>query len=118
LNLGGSKLDIKEMFEIQRDFDRKMGWNRYEKCETTEEILNFIQHFVLVMVEELGEFSRVRKEFFRDEKDFDKGALKHELVDMFVYLMQACMALNMDLEEEYWRKMRNNEERFIRKRQS
>ena len=93
-----------------------MGWNRYEKCETTEEILDFMQHFVLVMVEELGEFSRVRKGFLRDHQGFDTEALKHELVDMFVYLMQACMALNMDLEEEYKRKMRNNEKRFLRKR--
>jgi len=105
------------MFEIQRDFDRKMGWNRYEKCETPEEVLDFVQHFVLVMVEELGEFSRARKEFFRDKKRFDPDALKHELVDMFVYLMQACMALNMDLEEEYKRKMRSIEQRFLKRRQ-
>ena len=110
-------MDIKELFEIQRDFDRKMGWNRYEKCETSEDVLGFMQHFVLVMVEELGEFSRVRKEFFRDKQGFDIDALKHELVDMFVYLLQACMALKMDLEEEYKRKMRNNKERFFTKRQ-
>ena len=110
-------MDIKEFFEIQRDFDRKMGWNQYEKCETPEDVLAFIQHFVLVMVEELGEFSRVRKQFDRDKKSLDTDALKHELIDIFVYFMQACMALNMDLEEEYKRKMRNNEERFLRKTQ-
>ena len=93
-----------------------MGWNRYERCETTEEVLDFMQHFVLVMVEELGEFSRVRKEFLRDKRSFGKGALKHELVDIFVYFMQACMALNMNLEEEYMKKMKNNEDRFLRKR--
>ena len=109
-------MHIKEMFEIQRDFAREMGWNRYEKCETPEDVLDFMQHFVLVMVEELGEFSRVRKEFLRDKQGFDTDALKHELVDMFVYLLQACMALKMDLEEECKRKMRNNEQRFFRKR--
>jgi len=109
-------LDIKEMFAVQRDFDRKMGWNRYEKCETTDDVLDFMQHFVLVMVEELGEFSRARKEFLRDKQGFDAGSLKHELVDIFVYFMQACMALNMDLEEEYKKKMKNNEERFFRRR--
>jgi len=41
------------MFEIQRGFGRKMGWSWYEKCKTTEEVLEFMQHFVLVMVEEL-----------------------------------------------------------------
>lgn len=110
-------MDIKELFEIQRDFDRRIGWNRYERCATTEDVLDFMQHFVIVMVEELGEFSRVRKEFLRDKRGFDTAALKHELVDIFVYFMQACMALNMDLEEEYKKKMSNNEERFFKGRQ-
>ena len=109
-------MDVKELFEIQRDFDRRMGWNLYVRCNTPEDVISFMQHFVLVMVEELGEFSRAKKEFLRDKQSLDTSALKHELVDMFVYLMQACMALNMDLEEEYKRKMRNNEQRFLRKR--
>jgi len=64
------------------------------------------------MVEELGEVSRVRKQFLRDKQDLDVNALKHEMVDLFVYLMQACMALDMNLQEEYMRKMEESEERF------
>jgi len=30
-------------------------------------------------------------------------------------LMQGCMALNMDLEEEYKKKMKTFEERFLKK---
>jgi len=41
--------------------------------------------------------------------------LKHELIDIFVYLMQACMALNMDLEKDYLEKVKYNEKRFIHK---
>jgi len=105
-------LDLKEIFEFQRNFDRKKGWNRYETCETPEEILDFMQNFVLVMVEELGEVSRVRKQFLRDKQSLNVKVLKDEIVDLFVYLMQACMALDMNLEEEYLRKMRESEERF------
>jgi len=105
-------LELKEIFEVQRNFDRKRGWNLYESCKTPEEILGFMQHFVLVMVEELGEVSRVRKEFGRDKKSLNIKALKHEMVDLFVYLIQACMALDMNLEEEYLRKMTESEERF------
>ena len=108
-------MDIKEVFELQRSFDRKLGWNVYENCKTSEEVLDFMEHFVLVMVEELGEIARARKEFFRDKQRFDAQALKHELVDLFVYLMQACMALDMDLEEEYKKKMKTFEKRFLRK---
>jgi NTP pyrophosphatase (non-canonical NTP hydrolase) len=90
-----------------------MGWNRYEKCDTLEDITDFIQHFVVVTVEELGEIARIRKKFLRDKQTLNIRALKKELVDLFVYLMQGCMALNMDLETEYLRRLKYNEERFV-----
>lgn len=105
-------MDLKDVSEVQRNFDRKRGWNRYEKCETPAEIINFMEHFVLVMVEELGEVSRIRKQFLRDKKGFNAKALKHEMVDLFVYLLQACMALDMNLEQEYLQKMQESERRF------
>ncbi len=105
-------MDLNEILELQRDFDRKRGWNRYEKCGTPEELLDFMQHFVLVMVEELGEVARVRKQVLRDKQDLSVQALKDEIVDLFVYLLQACIALDMNLEEEYLRKMRESEQRF------
>lgn len=105
-------MDLKQLFELQRDFDRKRRWNRYENCKTSSEILDFVQHFVLVMVEELGEVSRIRKQVLRDKQKLDLKGLRAEMVDLFVYLMLACMALEMDLEEEYLYKMNESEERF------
>jgi len=64
----GISLELKQLFEIQRNFDRKLGWNTYEKCQTNEDLLKFMEHFVLVMVEELGEISRIRKQYYRDNK--------------------------------------------------
>jgi NTP pyrophosphatase (non-canonical NTP hydrolase) len=106
-------LELKQIFEMQREFDRKLGWNTYEKCRTPEDALKFMEHFVLVMVEELGEISRVRKQYYRDKQKFTADESKHELTDIFVYFMQACMALNMDLEKDYLKKMKFNEKRFI-----
>jgi NTP pyrophosphatase (non-canonical NTP hydrolase) len=100
---------------MQREFDRKLGWNTYEKCETPDDILKFMEHFVLVTVEELGEISRVRKLYGRDKKDLLIEELGQELMDIFVYFMQACMALKIDVEKEYLKKLRCNEERFINK---
>jgi len=108
-------LELKQIFEIQREFDRKLGWNIYERCRTSEDMLNFMEHFVLVMVEELGEISRIRKQHHRDKQTFTVEELKHELIDIFVYFMQACMVLNMDLEKDYLEKVKCNEERFTRK---
>ena len=109
-------MDLKQIFEIQREFDRKLGWNIYEKCQTPEDALRFMEHFVLVMVEELGEISRVRKQYYRDKQGFAVEELKHELIDIFVYFMQACMAVNMDLEKDYLEKVKYNEKRFMQKR--
>jgi NTP pyrophosphatase (non-canonical NTP hydrolase) len=105
-------LELKQILEVQREFDRKLGWNTYEKCRTPEDILKFMEHFVLVTVEELGEISRIRKQYYRDGKSLAVEELKHELMDIFVYFMQACMALNVDLEEEYLKKLKYNEDRF------
>ena len=106
-------LELKQLFEIQSKFDRKLGWNAYEKCKAAEEKLKFMEHFVLVMVEELGEISRIRKQYFRDKQSFTTEDIKHELADIFVYLIQACMAANMDLEKDYLKKVKYNEQRFI-----
>jgi NTP pyrophosphatase (non-canonical NTP hydrolase) len=108
-------LELKQIFEVQREFDRKLRWNTYEKCRTPEDVLKFMEHFVLVMVEELGEISRIRKQYYRDKQKFTADELKHELADIFVYFMQAYMALNMDLEKDYLEKMKINEERFVHK---
>jgi len=70
-----------------------------------------MEHFVLVMVEELGEISRIRKQYYRDKQSFSVEELKHELMDIFIYFMQACM----DLEKDYLEKMKCNEKRFIHK---
>lgn len=106
---------MEHFFTMQREFDRKLGWNSYEKCGTAEEQLKFMEHFVLVMVEELGEISRIRKQHYRDGESLVVEHLKQELMDVFVYFMQACMALKVDLEKEYLKKMKYNEERFLRK---
>ena len=106
---------MKQIFETQRQFDRKLGWNIYEKCKTPEDVMKFMEHFVLVMIEELGEISRIRKQYYRDKQPLMIKELKHELIDIFVYFMQACMALDMDLEKDYIEKIKYNEERFLQK---
>ena len=110
-----SLLELKQIFEIQRNFDRQRGWSTDENCKIPEEIADFVEHFVVVMVEELGEFSRERKQLLRDKKGLDLNALRYELVDIFVYFLQACMAVNMDLEKEFLSKKKLDEGRFSRK---
>ncbi len=106
-------MELKQIFQIQRSFDKQLGWNAYEKCETPEQVVAFMEHFNLVVVDELGEISRVRKKFLRDKQPLDVTTLKKEIVDIFIFVMQASMALKMDLEEEYVHRMKQNERRFM-----
>jgi len=108
-------LELDQIFEIQRNFDRRMSWNRYKKCKTPESVVDFMEHFILVMIDELGEISRVRKRFLRDKQSLDVSTLKKELVDIFIFVMQGSMALRMNLEDEYIKRMRHNEEKFLGK---
>ncbi len=72
-----------------------------------------MEHFNLVVVDELGEISRVRKKFSRDKQPLDVATLKKEIVDIFIFVMQVSMALKMDLEEEYVQRMKQNDKRFM-----
>ena len=107
-------MKLNQIFGVQRSFDRQAGWNQYERCDTSTEIVAFMEHLTLKMIDELGEISRARKKFLRDGQTLDIATLKKEMVDIFIFVMQGSMALKMDLEEEYMQRMKNNKQRFLR----
>jgi len=109
-------LQLGQIIENQRRFDKETGWNRYERCDTPEDIVSFMEHLTLIIVDELGEISRARKRFLRDRQPLDTATLKKEMVDLFIFVMQGSMALKMDLEEEYMQRMKQNERRFLGKK--
>lgn len=111
-----SRLELHELLSIQKKFDRQAAWNQYEQCKTPKEIVAFMEHLTLVMVDELGEISRVRKRFLRDRQPLDTATLKKEFVDLLIYVMQGSMALKMNLEKEYLKRMRHNEQKFLTKK--
>lgn len=108
-------MELKQIFSVQRSFDRQAGWNQYERCDTSTEIVAFMEHLTLKMIDELGEISRARKKFLRDGQTLDIATLKKEMVDIFIFVMQGSMALKMDLEEEYMQRMKHNKQRFLKK---
>jgi hypothetical protein len=112
---GGTCLELNQVFSVQRSFDRQAGWNQYERCDTPEEIVAFMEHLTLKMIDELGEISRIRKRVLRDGQALDIATLKKEMVDIFIFVMQGSMALKMGLEKEYTQRMRHNEQRFPKK---
>lgn len=105
---------LKHIFDYQREFDRKLGWNVYENLSTTQDIVDYMQLTVLKFTEEVGEIAQEVRRILRDKKPFDPEAFKQELADIFVYLIQASMALKIDLAQEYYEKMKMNEQRFLK----
>jgi len=105
--------ELKHIFDYQREFDRKLGWNIYENLSTEKDIVDYMQLTVLKFSEEVGEIAQEIRRILRDKKPYDPKAFKHELMDIFVYLIQASMALKMDLVQEYYEKMKINEQRFL-----
>jgi len=108
------KDSLKHIFSYQREFDRKLGWNVYENLSTTKDIVDYMQLTVLKFTEEVGEIAQEIRRILRDKEPYNPKAFKHELADIFVYLIQASMALKMDLAQEYYEKMKMNEQRFLK----
>ena len=106
--------EMKQIFDYQRAFDRKLGWNIYEKLSNEKDIVDYMQLTVLKFSEEVGEIAQEIRRILRDKKPYDAKAFKHELMDIFVYLIQASIALKMDLAHEYYEKMKLNEQRFLK----
>lgn len=108
-------MELTEFFEVQRNFDQQVGWNKYEQCETPGQIAAFMEHLTLAIVDELGEISLVRKKFLRDGLNLDISTLRKEFVDLFIFVMQGSMVLKMNLEDDYNQRVKHNEQRFIKK---
>jgi len=108
------KDDLRTIFDNQMEFDRKLGWNVYENLSTEEDIVDYMQLTVLKFSEEVGEIAQEVRKILRDREPLELEAFKQELVDIFVYLIQASIALKMDLGQEYYKKMKMNEQRFLK----
>ncbi len=110
-------MDLKEMVEFQKKFGKKHGWKW--DGENEKEILERLKYVAIAIAGESGEFANIVKKALRE--NFPEGKLpdeekmkklKDELADIFIYTLLASIVLKMDLEEEYLRKMKHNEEKY------
>lgn len=104
-------MELKDMAKYQEDFERKLGlyWKRTGRPEDTHKHLI---HSVVIFCEEFGEYARtVNKMWYRDRNKSIEEA-KMELVDVFIYLLKFANYLDVDLEAEYFAKMKKNERRY------
>ena len=106
-------MTLKDIKQFQEIFDKKFKGN----IEFYEEIIDNVvplEHLIVCMLGEFGEFSNLvkkvkRGDFFLDEI---KEQMNEEFIDIFIYLVKIANQLNIDMEKEYLTKMKKNEKKF------
>lgn len=107
-------MTLQQLMELQAQFDAnhesKHRWGR----SVDEASPAVLEHSVLCLVAELGEFANTLKKVNRGDIPYEdaRGHLEEELTDVFIYLMQIANQMGVNLEESYLRKLEKNRERF------
>lgn len=109
-------MTLKELMKLQADFDSEhessFAWGRSVE-ETSPQVL---EHSVVCLVGEVGEFANILKKISRGDMTYDgaRSGLQDELTDIFIYVMQIANQMGTDLQDSYLAKLSKNRERFKR----
>lgn len=107
-------MQLKDIQEMQRSFDKshQMKLDFYEKID--EKNLPVLEHLVVCLLGELGEFSNLLKKVVRGDYELKdvKDSLDEELVDVFIYLIKIANQFDVDLENGYLNKLEKNKVKF------
>jgi NTP pyrophosphatase (non-canonical NTP hydrolase) len=107
---------IKKLIDRQREFDERHVGNLPFYSLINEKNLPELEHLIVCLIGEVGEFSNLVKKVRRG--DFPlvdvKQELDEELADVFIYLLKIAGQFDVDLEKEYQKKMAKNEQKFKR----
>lgn len=114
-------MDLKEMVNIQREFDRIHGWI-WEGGNVCD-LLDLINKDLIGLIGEIGEFANIIKKInlIAERKNSEQLATKledsreilaEELIDSLIYLMRIATHLEVDLQTIYLKKVRFNKERY------
>lgn len=107
-------MQLKDIQEMQRSFDKshQMKLDFYEKID--EKNLPALEHLVVCLLGELGEFSNLLKKVVRGDYELKdvKDSLDEELVDVFIYLIKIANQFDVDLENGYLNKLEKNKVKF------
>jgi len=104
-----------ELCTIQREFDEKhsiSGKGFY--TEIDDKNLHELEHLIVCLIGELGEFSNILKKVVRGDYALSevKSELDEELADTFIYLLKISNQFGVNLEDEFIKKVRKNTNRF------
>lgn len=107
-------MEIKDLKLFQKQFDLKYQGNIDFYEDITDKNIDSLEHLIVCMLGEFGEFSNLIKKIKRGDFKLEekKCEIDEEFIDIFIYMLKISNQLDIDLEEEYFRKMAKNEEKF------
>ncbi len=111
-------MKLKDLQKFQKEFDLE-HFPVFWKIRSKEDLLRRFEYLAIALAGEIGEFAnlvkKIRRRFnnlkrFATKREIEK--LKEEIVDIFIYVLIASNLFDMDLEKEYFKKMRINRRKF------
>jgi len=109
-------MNLHELTKYQNEFQENHGWILADL--EGDDLMKKLLFMTVALAGELGEFANLVKKMERireRKKAYDKDylpMLKEELTDVFIYLINVCILLGIDLEKEYLNKMEKNKIKF------
>lgn len=107
-------LDLKELAKLQSQFDQEHAGAIEFYEEINESNMESLEHLIVCLVGELGEFSNLVKKVRRGDYSLSevKDQMGEELADVFIYLLKISSQFHVDLESVYLAKLEKNKKRF------
>lgn len=113
-------MEIKELAQIQKEFDAEHGW--VLEPDDSKAMLEMINKDLIGLFGEIGEFANLIKklniEMEKSKDTFDlrlsdfQDSLNEELIDSFIYLLRIATHLDLDIEDVYLKKLSINREKY------
>jgi NTP pyrophosphatase (non-canonical NTP hydrolase) len=109
-------MELKEIMRMQLEFDKRHASNFTWSQNINNENLEMLGFLIIAITGEIGELSNVVKKILRGDKEFsleiNRDELEEEITDIFIYLMKICNQMDIDLEENFLKKLQKNIEEF------
>jgi len=114
------KDSMEAIFEFQKAFDAKRGWD-WSHPKDKKEQMQFLQHGTIALAGEVGEFANTLKKAMRHYESTGElpskevyENLNEEIVDVFIYVVKLSIALGLNLSDGYYDKMKVNDKKFAK----
>ncbi|MFQ5852215.1 MAG: nucleotide pyrophosphohydrolase [Candidatus Binatia bacterium] len=107
-------MELRDIRDLQASFDARHASDVPWDTSVSETNVRFLEHLVVCLVGEVGEFANLVKKIVRGDVSYPEVVprLSEEITDAFIYLIKICNQMGVDLECTYLERLAVNEERF------